>query len=206
MALRRATAEIQEAEPGLVDFERALGERLYAGVTLLAVPKVAARLEHAREWQSECDRLFPILVALEERRGEVLLLRERFLGLTTLLGRLQGNEQNEKLIRTIRKHMGFVYRSVADVRRELVCIQYPFDHAEKDISVGKFAVKEMPGEEDLGAICEAAQSLLEKVLPLRVRVVARLACFAEQVESLLGLKPLAAPPTPPAKQPEERVP
>ena len=52
---------------------------------------------------------------------------------------------------------------------------------------------EVPLIDDPGAIFDAARSTLDTLTPLYVRLIARLAGVAEEVEKALGLKPLPEP-------------
>lgn len=79
-------------------------------------------------------------------------------------------------------------------RNGLLLVQYPFDHAERDISIGSYFLPDMPLEDNHGEQLAAADRVLEYAPTLYHRILARLAHRAECVETGLGLPPLAEPP------------
>jgi hypothetical protein len=72
-------------------------------------------------------------------------------------------------------------------------LSYPYDHAKANISVGEFALAALPDGENPGQIYEAAGSLIESTVQLRARLTGHLCQIAEEIESVLGLKPLPQP-------------
>ena len=82
---------------------------------------------------------------------------------------------------------------IACVRRDLEACDYPYEHAKGKITVGEFSLTSLPDSDNPGEIYEAAESLTESAIRLRARLTGHLCLIAEQVESVLGLEPLAQP-------------
>jgi hypothetical protein len=131
---------------------------------------------------------------LTETAPTLLNLRNEHASLGMLLGNLEGNLKNQHLIRTLGKTMDAVGRHLENLRRRLRTAPYPLDHAKADISIGEYMLAELPPADDLGAIFQAGRQALEALPALYVRLIARLAAVAEEVEMVLGLEPLPAPP------------
>lgn len=204
---RNAIAEIKRLEPQLAAFETAVGERLTTALGLLYVPQVAARLKHADQWQRECSRVFPILVEIEKQLGALNELREHLGPLACLVSPLADGAEDESRIAVTRRYMRSTYTRVEQLRRALHSVRYPLDHVDRNMTVGLYALETMPDAEDVGAIFDAAESLLGNIPPLRIRLLARLAALAEQVETVLGFKPFPKPiekPMPVEKKDEEK--
>ena len=85
-------------------------------------------------------------------------------------------------------------------------VPYPLDHAKGEISIGHYMLEELPGADDLGAIYDAAQSVVDNLATLSARLVGRLAVVGERVEKLLGLDPLPEPPEEDASKSPEQTP
>jgi len=191
-----ALAHQQQLVGTMEPFERAAGVRLLAACQLLCVPQVAAKVDGAAAWQQEVERLLPALRALCSGLPAMLELRNSHAALAVLLSNLEGNEQNADLIKAIRSQMSTLFDKLAAVRGELSSVAYPFDHAKGQISVGEYALGEMPTRDDLGGVFGAGEEMLDKLPSVYGRMVARLAAIAEQVESAVGLKPLPKPEQP----------
>jgi hypothetical protein len=179
---------------GFSDFEEEIVERLVCAIRLLHVPKVAARINHARPWQEEFSRLLTALKHLNTQHKPLLELRNAHAALAVLAGNIEGNEENPALGDAIRSHRKEVLGRVLRIRHALSAATYPFDHAKGRISIGEYALPEGVEDDNLGAIYEAGAGLLENLSGLLVRIASRMAAMGERVELVLGLEPLPEPP------------
>ncbi len=194
IAHRRAGREEREQiETDLSWYETLAASRLLAALDFLRHPAVAGRLAEAEDRRRECDRLLQVLTVLEGQVAPLVELRNALASLGILLSKWEGNEQNERLGDRIREGMTSLHGQVSAIRHLLKATDYPFDHARKDISVGAYVIAEMPQEEDLGGILDAADALVRTLPHLRARIVGRLCQVAEEVEKVLGLEPLPEP-------------
>jgi hypothetical protein len=114
--------------------------------------------------------------------------------LAVLVNRLEGQEDNEKLVRQVRLKMEDLRQILARLRRLLMDITYPFEHTQAQMTLGEFAIFNVPGKDELGPLLEVAYEAVDRLFRVYVRLVGRLAHLAELVENELGLPPLPEPP------------
>jgi Zn-dependent protease with chaperone function len=191
---REAKTKQNGAGLELEDFDQAVTDRLWAALKLLHHPKMAARLEHAGKWQEESTRLVPAMSALSRKFGTLMELRTANASLAVLAGNLKGHEDDENLIGELRDHMSQITRQFVDLRRTLMGVDYPLDHAKQGMSIGEYALSVEPDPDDLGDVYGAGESVLSGLFPLYGRILARLVLLAERVETALGLPTLPEPP------------
>src|SRR5262249_2441975 len=70
---------------------------------------------------------------------------------------------------------------------------YPLDHKETSLTVARYLLKELPPDDDLGALLDAVSSFVENYALLNIRLTGRLTTAAERVEAVLKLPPLNGP-------------
>ncbi|MBC8872379.1 MAG: M48 family metalloprotease [Planctomycetes bacterium] len=174
----------------LEPFEEALGERLVAALQLLYVPQVASRIEEAEAWRNEAQQLLPVLQTLSRLLAKATEVRNCKIALALLFHNLDGNENNESLTGVIIERAKALRESLAHVHEVVGDTPYPFDHAQGQISISDYMIPNIPAEQDVGALYETADHLLERLPDLYSRVAGRLAEFAERIEQVLGLAPL----------------
>ncbi len=191
---RGAKTKLNRGRLQLEEFEQAATERLWTALELLHHPKMAEKLEKAERWQGESARLASALGTLNRKFDSLLELRTANASLAVLASNLEGHEDDEELINEIMDHMKQITRQFIDLRRTLMRVDYPFDHADKGMSIGEYALAVEPEPDDLGGVYHAGESVLSGLIPLYGRILARLVLLAERVETALGLPRLEKPP------------
>jgi hypothetical protein len=68
-------------------------------------------------------------------------------------------------------------------------ITYPFEHTQAQMTLGEFAIVNVPGKDELGPLLEVAYEAVDRLFRVYVRLVGRLAHLAELVENELGHPP-----------------
>ncbi len=194
----KALAEQEQLSPTMKSFEEAAACRLATGLALLDSPQVAERLDDASAMVTEARRLTDVLAALNRVNQPMLELRTANSALAILCNNLNGNQDNEALISAIRSRMQSVLVHIRQLKDALANVAYPFDHAKGQLSVGDYVVPSVPLVDDLGGIYEAGGTLVDNLVTLHVRVMARIASICEHVETAIGL-PRMEPPTAPAE-------
>jgi hypothetical protein len=169
------------------------GQRIFNSLRLLYLAKVAERVEQAARYQSDVTQLLPILHKLNDEVTSTRQLEYGNLQLSGLFEELSQDHSNQSVIESLQTQMHRSCKLIMDVRSALEAYEYPFDHAKAHISVGEFALAALPDSENPGQIYEAAGSLIESTVQLRARLSGRLCQIAEEIESVLGLKPLPEP-------------
>jgi archaellum component FlaC len=92
-------------------------------------------------------RILTSLQAVNSHIDSLIKLRNDQASMGMLFQNLEGNEENERLIDAIRRRMEAIDNDIRKIRRPLNAVDYPFDHAKGEISIGKFALSEPPEEE-----------------------------------------------------------
>jgi hypothetical protein len=187
-----ATAEIGRLDSRLDAYEDAAGYRLQAAIKMLYDPTVAGRMENGAHLQRESHRLWQLVSQISTLHGSILELRNTNGTLAALLGHIEGNERNETLVREVLDYVSRVRKQMSDLKSLFERVDYPFDHAEGQMSVSSFLIKVVPLEGQIGAVFEAANEVVGKLLDMYARATSRLCAIAEAVEADQGYQPLAA--------------
>ena len=185
-------------------FEKNVADRLRCGLELLQVDKVAARLDDPGKLRASAKRILPALVAIEGQMDTINVLTSRNIMLAALVHQAQSAGQaDEQLVGAIDRVVDVVQPKMTQVRDVLTTTPYPFPHKDKSVSVGGFALSNPPSSKDLGAVISALGEMTDRIITMRRRALGELGAIAEQVESALGMPPLAAPPATDAEVTEE---
>ena len=68
-------------------------------------------------------------------------------------------------------------------------IDYPFEHAQEDVTLARFVVPSLPDKDDVVEVLQAGDEAIDRLGGLYT-ALGRLAVTAEEVERALGLPPL----------------
>jgi Zn-dependent protease with chaperone function len=189
----RAYGEQSRISTQMEPFEVAAGQRLYAALTLLHNQHVAAQIENGAELQRETQSLMAVVSLLITNTATLLELRNMNASLGLLIDGIGGNEKNQTLIGEILELMKRIHPQLLPLRSQCDRLIYPFDHAEGQITVGKYVLPYPPNSDDLGGIYNGAAHLLSSLANVYSRSVGRLCEIAELVEAERGFQPLEAP-------------
>ena len=136
------------------------------------------------------DRLLSALRALRAVSGTLDTLRQDFFLLGTLLSRLRPENNSDALIQAALAKSEQVVKSLTRVHTELRREPYPYDHAEKGVSIARFAIPGLPTAQQVGDVMSAAESALDGCYGLYMRIMSDLSQRAEEAEASIGLDPL----------------
>jgi Peptidase family M48 len=186
-------AEMNRLGSRLEPLEDAMGQRLRAALMLLFDPAIARRIAGAEQMQRDSRQLLPIVSQIANLHASVMELRNNNATLAALLGHFEGNERNESLVREVLDYTARVRTQIGDLKAAFERVDYPFDHAAGQMSVAAYLIKVVPLQEQIGAVCEAAHEVTEKLFELYARAVSRLCVIAESVETDQGFEPLPEP-------------
>jgi len=192
----------QEVEQGqrlavideLNSFEKLLRARMTGALQLLNVQSVVAKIDNGEDPRQTAERFIKTAHAVENQLTAVRDLQIAYQQLAVLVNRLEKEEDNEKLVRQVRLKMEDLRQILARLRRLLMDITYPFEHTQAQMTLGEFAIVNVPGKDELGPLLEVAYDAVDRLFRVYVRLVGRLAHLAELVENGLGLPPLPEPP------------
>jgi predicted Zn finger-like uncharacterized protein len=194
-AEQAAEREMKQQATVLTPFEDLLGERMTGALCLLQHDAVARKIEDAEGWRQEVQALYPVASFLSRRVSKSLLgvVQARFT-LLTILQKYEGNEQNERLRNAILRGAQPLHERLVELSSALGgSLLYPFDHAQGDITLGRFVLPSVPDGNAVGDLLEVSESTMDRLTPLYARLMGRLSLAVEEVERALGLPPLEPP-------------
>ena len=175
-------------------FENLVRDRLTGALQLLDHKTVADRIENGEDLKQMAATFVRTANVLENQLSAVRDLQIAYQQLAVLVNQLEGNEDNEKLVRQVRLKMEDLRKILARLKSLLSGTTYPFEHTEARMTLGDFAITNVPGKDELRPLLEVAYEAVDKIFRVYARLVGRLAQIAELVENGLGLPPLPEPP------------
>ncbi|MGD8916336.1 MAG: M48 family metalloprotease [Syntrophobacterales bacterium] len=201
IAMEKVFQEVEEGKRlAVIDelnyFEKLLRHRMTGALQLLNVQSVAAKITNGEEPKKTAERFIKAAHALENQFTTVRDLQIGYQQLAVLVNQLEGKEDDEKLLRQVRLKMGDLQQLLARLRKLLSDIIYPFEHTQAQMTLGEFAIVNIPGKDELGPLLDGAYEAVDRLFRVYARLVGRLAHLAESVENGLGLSPLPEPPPP----------
>ena len=185
-------AIIDELNP----FETLLRHRITGALQLLNVSSVVAKIDNGEDPKQTAERFINTAHAVENQLSAVRDLQIAYQQLAVLVNQSEKEENNEKLVRQVRLKMEDLRQILARLRRLLMDIIYPFEHTQTQMTLGEFAIAEVPGKDELVPLLDGAYEAVDRLFRVYARLVGRLAYLAELVENALGLPPLPEPPHP----------
>ena len=189
----RANGQMADIKKRLTVIYRDAVQRLQLSLLLLNHARVAERLQESAEWRVEARKLPAVFHQIVEQSKALNQLRLQLVFLNSLLLELQNGEPTEADINRVRAAMRETNDQIVAIRASFKMALYPFDHADKQITIARFILKEIPDVENPGEILEAAEEILSTLPRLQYRILGRLCWIAEQAEKVAGLQPLPAP-------------
>jgi len=190
---QHATITLGRLNNQLEPFEDAAGRRLRAALQLLENPSVAARIPNAAEMLREGKQLLPLANQIANTHSGLLELRNTNGELAALLSHIDGNQRNEALIRDIIEHCNRIAKQLTDFKNQFSAVDYPFDHADGQMTVGQFLLRYVPPQDEIGEVFDAARGAGQKLMELNAKIISRLCAMAEAVEGVFKLAPLTQP-------------
>ena len=147
------------------------------------------------------DRLLDALRVLREAAADVESLRRHFGLLAAVLSQVQPGQNPQSLIDTVLWHSRKCSDLLRAVHATLRGAAYPYSHANKQVSVAQYVTTSLPPADEPVEVIKAADTALDGIYALYVRLLSDLAARAEKVEESLGLPKL---PDPPPEEEEKR--
>jgi hypothetical protein len=194
-----ALAELPELAAQFEPYAVAVARRLTLALASLELDAVAEQVVDGRERRDEAHTLYPCAAYLG---GNVVchldptLRARKVLNLFIEMWNRAKDQQTE--VQEVFKNA--LFRAAAELRETLVAlrsrvgdtVQYPFEHGEEDIAVGRFVFPaDLPADDEIAALLEVADGTINHLLGLHKRALGRLAVTAEEVERALGFEPIA---------------
>lgn len=193
-AARATRAEMKEYEAELSAFEADAAKRFFGALDLLRTSGLSQQLEDGDSLQEEAESLIPVARLTTGLCGGVLhRLWNLRAQLMALFGCANGNEQHEGLKKAIFAKLETVHTDLQELQESLGSVPYPFEHGQAGITISQHAIGAIPDAGDLGGMAGTLEQAIDRLCSLHLRLYARLARAAEQIEAVLGLPPLPEP-------------
>ena len=195
-ARNKAEAELLQLDSQLEPFTSAASHRLTLTLALLETQPVADRVSEGRDRRQEARSLYQCAAHLGANMTSPIarLAHARQL----LLGTLQAYEvgkapKNQPLINAVLRASASLRDELETFRRKLGdAIDYPFEHADENVTLAKFALPPvLPANDNVGDLLDASGEAINRLAVLYFRALGRLAVTAEEVEHAVGLPPIA---------------
>jgi Zn-dependent protease with chaperone function len=191
----RAESALRDLAAASEPFATAAARRLTQALALLEAEPIAARIAEGRARRDEARALFRCAAHLGANvapQMAPLALARRI-----LLGTLEVHQEGKDPKNEPRTNA--VLRAAATLRDRLEesrwkvgdAIDYPFEHADENVTLAKFAFPSLlPQKDDISGLLEASGEAFNRLAGLYQRALGRLAVTAEEVERALDLPPI----------------
>jgi predicted Zn finger-like uncharacterized protein len=176
-------------------FAAAAVARLNGALALLEDDRVASRMPDGHARRDEVRALYRCAAHLAASVMPQLtrLAQSR----TVLMGAIQvynaaKEPQNQARINAVLRAAATLRDRLEETRWKVGDgIGYPFEHADEDMTLGKFAFPPLiPAKDDISGLMEASGEVVDRLVGVCGRALGRLALAAEEVERALGLPPI----------------
>ncbi len=199
-ALRKAEFELRDLQADFESFNQAAATRLSVALGLLEADAISLRVPDGPARREEARALYPCANLLCGRlMGEIsLMLRSlHALGVVCRLFSEGNHGKNESMINACLRGGNEVHDRLRELQWKIGdVISYPFEHAQENVSLTRFALPLIPQNNALGELLQVGEECSGRLTTLHQRVLGRLCVTAEEVERVLGLPPLTIPDQP----------
>ena len=137
------------------------------------------------------DLVVDALAAISSTWGVVEKMRGDYHCLGALIVLWQKASDKEGLGHMIVERGKVLHAGLMELHRVLRGAVYPYEHAEKGVTLAKFALEEVPAVENVGRVYGAAETAMEAVYGLYMRMMSDLARRGEELERGFGLEAMA---------------
>jgi Zn-dependent protease with chaperone function len=177
--------------------DSAAAERLICARELLKQPEIQNRIENGIVLCQRIEILFPILEKIGKSQSEFDQTRRNFVAATAWMQLLPTLSQDKagSLWRSVEDNADSVRRICKHYRTIFSDTPYPFEHAQREITLGSFFVPEWSETEwEPINYYQVFDLLLGRLLTTYSLVLGECLAIALAVEQVLGLPPLSVPP------------
>jgi hypothetical protein len=136
------------------------------------------------------DRIFDAITTLRTTAGRIERIRQEYSALGVLLSLCKPENNPESLVRLVIQKAKQLHEQLTQTHNILRGTPYPYEHAERGASISRYALERLQPAENVVGVYRAAESTLEAIYSLYMRLMSDLAHRAEELEQSLGLPPL----------------
>jgi Zn-dependent protease with chaperone function len=139
------------------------------------------------------DRVADAMRCLASVSPLVENVRQQFYVLGALLAELSPDNNAEELIGAILSASRKMCNVLSQIYSSLSAIPYPYEHVEKQVTLAGYALNQIPPPDAVGPVFSTADSMLEAIYSLYMRILSDMSRRAEAIEESFGLAPLHEP-------------
>lgn len=168
--------------------------RLNCGLRILLHPGLAERItDHAAKIE-RAKVFYALITSLHACWPMLYELRQRQLGVTSLISRLQGENTQRGVANAFPENLNALKQQLEGLIRSLGQLNYPFAHEDEKQTVIQYCFAGTPDLTNPQHMLEASMSIFENLPFVAMRVLSQLCALAEEVETALGYELLTDPP------------
>ncbi|MCA9262460.1 MAG: M48 family metallopeptidase [Planctomycetales bacterium] len=179
-----------KAKENLQTHEDLAGRRMHAALQLALVPAVAQRLDQSPALVADVQQLLPLCQHLGTQMETIAEIRNHRSVLETLCSFLDRFGNDQTLVSEVLCESKNVARKMTQLHQSCSLLDYPFEHSTQGIKISSYLATYVPAPNEVGAVLDVSDEMIEKFAVLAMRISGRLAAIGEQVERALGWAPL----------------
>jgi Zn-dependent protease with chaperone function len=199
-ARKRAESELRQLDEASAPFAAAAARRLTAALALLEADSIAERIPEGHDRRDEARALYPCAAHCGRTLvPEVARLFHARLVLTGIVRLSQSGGKDEARINAMLRAAAGLRDRLEECRWKVGdALVYPFEHANEDVTLARFAFPPLlPDKNDVAGLLDASAEVLDRLTGLYRRALGRLVVTAEEIERALGLSAIAVDPPDP---------
>ncbi|MDY7035765.1 MAG: hypothetical protein SV375_06345, partial [Thermodesulfobacteriota bacterium] len=154
-------------------------------ISLLWAPAISRHINGVERLKKEADTLLNTYLSFSQAITFLDNLCQAYVSIISLLFYSLGNHDNEILAEIIQRMKSSCKGHLTASYNRLRDIPYPFDNAQKNISVAEYMMENDPEEVDEGAILGICESAIDKIFSFNSRLLRHLAAMAGTVEKVV---------------------
>lgn len=184
---QRASLQKENLRPKLSRFESAAFTRIEKSLSLLNHPPIAKRWSEAETFRHQAERCMRTWNLLVDHYERFTAIEQNYHQLVILAHQIEDNQDNQTYMHTLQEKMHASYHSLQSVRVDLADADYPFDHAETQITLGQYLIGHVPPQNHLGDLIDTLERGKETPFQLFRRLMAALSSTVIALENQLKL-------------------
>jgi hypothetical protein len=186
--------KLGECSRQLDSYEGHAMTRLNCGLRILLHPGLKDRIpNHAAKVES-AKNFYALITNLHQCWPMLYELRQRQIGVTALISRLQGEQTPRGVANAFPANLEALKQQLQGLIRVLGQLQYPFTPQDQKQTVIQYCFAGTPDLTNPHHMLEASMSIFENLPFVAMRVLSQLCGSAEEVETTLGYELLPDPP------------
>ncbi|MCP4688485.1 MAG: hypothetical protein GY859_10560, partial [Desulfobacterales bacterium] len=190
LARRGKNQSLNQVIRELGELEKLRRIRFNATLGLLSFSSPGPRVDQPGRMRRDALRFIRTLRKMDRLLAPFDRLHSTRARLNALVQHHDAEEKNPKHGEWIQREIREMRENLSRIREPLGELDYPFAHGKDGMTMGDYVVEWIPSEKDEDGLLEASKRALNRFHRSRRRLIGRLACMAEIMETSLGLSPL----------------